>query len=119
MESKSSAPESSRRHSQRVIISIAVTVCNEAGDRDAAFREETRTLAVNTNGALIVLASKVKKTQLLRLKNHATQVEQICKVTYLGPVSEGKVQVGVEFATPSPEFWGIIFPPEDWISPKE
>src|ERR1035438_2890627 len=82
----SSGPGSTRRRSQRVILSIAVTVCNEGGHRDAAFAEETRTLAVNANGALIALASKVEETQLLRLKNRGTKGEQGCRVMYIGPI---------------------------------
>ena len=108
----SGGPESNRRRSQRVILSIAVTVCNEGGHRDVPFEEETRTLAVSANGALIALASKVEKIQLLRLKNRGTKAEQVCKVMYIGPVSDGKVQIGVEFTTLAPEFWGVTFPPE-------
>jgi hypothetical protein len=113
----SGRPESNRRRSQRVILSIAVTVCNEGGNRDASFEEETRTLAVNANGALIVLASKVYKTQLLRLKNRGTKAEQICRVTYIGPLSGGKVQIGVELTTLAPDFWGVTFPSKDWTVP--
>jgi hypothetical protein len=39
-----------------------------------------------------------------------------CQVTYLGPVSGNKAQIGVEFIKPSPHFWHIAFPPEDWIA---
>jgi hypothetical protein len=106
----SSGSGSTRRRSQRVILSIAVTVCNEGGHRDAAFAEETRTLAVNANGALIALASKVEETQLLRLKNRGTKGEQGCRVMYIGPISGGKFQIGVEFTTLAPTFWGVTFP---------
>jgi hypothetical protein len=107
-----------RRRSQRVILSVAVTVRTEAGSREASFEEAAQTLIVNAHGALIALAGKVEKGQTLRLTNRATQEEQLCNVVHVGPVSGGKAQVGVEFKTPSPDFWRIAFPPEDWTAPE-
>jgi hypothetical protein len=66
---------------------------------------------------MVALAAKVGKGQTLRMKNRATQEDQSCKVVYLGPSSGGKVQVGVDFTSPSPDFWRIAFPPEDWVLP--
>jgi len=111
-------PDPSRRRSQRVILSLPVTVRTEDGPKDISFEEETHTLVVNLHGALIVLAAKVAKGQRLRLTNRATQLEQVCRVASLGPVSGGKAQIGVEFLTPSPDFWRISFPPEDWVMPE-
>jgi hypothetical protein len=111
-------PEATRRRSQRVILSLAVTVRTEGGAKDACFEEETHTLVVNLHGALVVLAGKVAKGQKLLLTNRATKGEQVCRVASLGPTSGGKVQVGVEFLKPSPDFWQISFPPEDWIVPE-
>ena len=109
--------ESSRRRSQRVIVSVPVTVSCEGGNRDAAFQEETQTLVVNAHGAMVALTAKVVKGQTLRVKNRATQEEQQCKVVYLGPASGGKAQVGVDFTSNAPDFWRIAFPPEDWVVP--
>jgi hypothetical protein len=100
-----------------VILSLPVTVRTEDGSKGATFEEETRTLVVNLHGALIVLAGKVAKGQTLRLTNRATHAEQVCRVASLGPPSEGKIQIGVEFLKPAPDFWRISFPPEDWIVP--
>ena len=107
-----------RRRSQRVILSVAVTVRSEAGSRQASFDEETRTLIVNAHGALIAIAGKVEKGQTLELTNRATREEQLCDVVHVGPVSGGKAQVGVEFKSPAPDFWHIAFPPEDWTAPE-
>jgi hypothetical protein len=111
-------PEATRRRSQRVILSLAVTVRTEDGPKDKSFQEETHTLVVNLHGALIALAGKVAKGQKLRVTNRGTHEEQICRVATLGPTSGGKAQVGVEFLKPSPDFWHISFPPEDWASPE-
>ena len=110
-------PEPSRRRSQRVILTMPVIIRTEDGPKDTSFEEETHTLIVNLHGALILLAAKVTKGQKLRMKNRATQVEQVCQVASLGSKSEGKTQVGVEFLKPSPDFWQISFPPEDWAVP--
>jgi hypothetical protein len=109
---------SSRRRSQRVILTLAITVRSEGATPDTSFAEETHTLVVNLHGALIILAAKVSKGQLLRMTNRATQKEQSCRVATLGPTSGGKTQIGVEFLQPSPDFWHISFPPEDWVMPE-
>ena len=107
-------PETSRRRSQRVILTMPIIVRTEGAPRDTSFEEHTHTLIVNLHGALILLAGKVIKGQKLHMKNRATQVEQICQVASIGSKSEGKTQIGVEFLNPSPDFWNISFPPEDW-----
>jgi hypothetical protein len=112
-------PESIRRRSQRVFVSIAITVRNGDGCKDAPFEEETQTLVVNAHGALIGLAAKIEKGQILRLKNRAAREEQVCKVVYTGPVLSGKAQVGVEFTSAAPDFWHIAFPPEDWAGSQQ
>ena len=107
-----------RRRSQRVILTLAVTVRIVDGPKDTSFEEETHTLVVNLHGALVLLAGRVKKGQKLLLKNRATKEEQMCRVASLGPTSGGKAQVGIEFLKPSPDFWHISFPPEDWVMPE-
>ena len=111
-------PEATRRRSQRVILSLPVTVRTEDGPKDTSFEEDTHTLVVNLHGALIVLAGKVTKGQKLRMTNRATKAEQVCKVASFGPKSGGKTQIGIEFLKPSPDFWQISFPPEDWVVPE-
>jgi PilZ domain-containing protein len=111
-------PDATRRRSQRVILSLRIIVRTEDGPKGASFEEETHTLIVNAHGALIALKSKVAKGQKLRLTNRATKAEQVCRVANLGTTSEGKAQIGVEFLKPSPDFWQISFPPEDWVVPE-
>ncbi len=111
-------PDSKRRRSQRVILSVGVTVRTDGAAKDASFSEETRTLVVNLHGALIPLSGKVTKGQTLILTNRASKQEQKCRVVYLSTSSEGESQVAVEFLNPSPDFWHIAFPPEDWVLPE-
>jgi hypothetical protein len=107
--------ESSRRRSQRVIVSVPVTVSNEGGT--AVFKEDTHTMVVNAHGAMVALAAKVVKGQMLRLKNRATQQDLTCKVVYIGPATGDKIQIGIDFTSSAPDFWRIAFPPEDWVLP--
>jgi PilZ domain len=107
-----------RRRSQRVILSLGVTVRTEDAPKEAAFEEQTSTLVVNAHGALIVLTGKVKKGQNLRITNRASHAQEKCRVVYVGAASGGKAQIGIEFLNPSPDFWHIAFPPEDWVVPE-
>jgi len=107
-----------RRRSQRAILSLPIMVRAEAGPHGAAFEEATHTLVVNAHGALISIAGAVKEGQHLRLTNRTTQQQLGCHVVYVGLVSDGKAQVGVEFDKPSPDFWPVAFPPDDWIAPE-
>jgi len=109
-------PELTRRRSQRVIIGVAVIVVSEDAPKEKAFQENTQTLVVNAHGALIGLTANVTKGQLLRLNNQATKEEQLCRVMHIGQKTAGVTQIGVEFTTPSPNFWRIAFPPDDWIT---
>jgi hypothetical protein len=111
-------PEASRRRSQRVFLSVRVIVRSEDAPKNSAFEEETQTMVVNAHGALILLRAKVIKGQKIRVVHRATKAEQACRVASLGPTTEGKTQVGIEFLKPSPDFWQISFPPEDWVVPE-
>jgi hypothetical protein len=109
-------PAVSRRRSQRVIMSIPVTVKWNGPDGQEA-EETTASLVLNAHGALLALATTMTEGQTLRLVNRTTDQEEACRVVYLGPVMSGKVQIGLEFLQLAPEFWHITFPPEDWSGP--
>jgi PilZ domain-containing protein len=105
-----------RRRSQRVLMQIAVRLRgNDAQGR--AFEETGETLAINAHGALVLLEARVTSGSSVKLQHKSTQEEQECHVVFLGPVRNGKAEVGLEFSAPRPSFWRVAFPPEDW-SPK-
>jgi hypothetical protein len=81
------------------------------------FEEETATLAINAHGALIVLQARLVSGGQVHMQHRGTLQEQECHVVFLGPVRSGKAEIGLEFSAPSPTFWRVAFPPEDW-SPK-
>jgi PilZ domain len=107
-----SGPDANRRRSQRVILSVPVSVSGQG--QKGQFTEETKTLVVNAHGALITLAAKVSQGQQLELKSVSNPEKQTCKVVYIGPTVQGQTQVGIEFTKPAPHFWHVAFPPENW-----
>jgi hypothetical protein len=107
-----SGPDSNRRRSQRVILSVPVTISGQ--NPKGQFTEDTKTLVVNAHGALITLVAKVLQGQQLELKSVTNPEPQSCKVVYIGPTVQGQTQVGIEFTKPAPHFWHVAFPPENW-----
>lgn len=107
---------SPRRRSQRVLMQVAVRVSG-ANAQGNSFEEDTETLAINAHGALILLNARVTSGCVLKMQHKGTQEEQECHVAYLGPVRAGRAEIGLEFAAPTPSFWRVAFPPEDW-SPR-
>lgn len=126
MSSELSAPQekqglvldTGRRRSMRVLLSVPIHVSGK-DRKDRTFDEETRTLVVNAHGALISLAAAVIAGQQIIVANEATNQSRDCRVVYLGSGASGKVQMGIEFASPSPTFWQIDFPPDDWVAPED
>ena len=106
----------SRRRSQRVLLSIRIVV---SGDSPGTmqFSEETVTAVVNAHGALILLAHVVQEGQLLTVRNIKSGEERTCRVIDVGAKEGEKTEIGIEFLEPSPRFWRVTFPPDDW-SPR-
>jgi hypothetical protein len=104
-----------RRRSQRILISALICVSgkNMAG---AVFDESTSTLIVNSHGALILLREKVAVGQALMVQHVASKEEIACVVKGMNPEPNGDPEIAIEFQTPSPTFWHISFPPQDWNS---
>ena len=109
-------PSGARRRSQRVLMQVGIRVRGKDAQGND-FEEGTETLAINAHGALILLTARVISGGVVHMKHNKTGEEQECHVAFLGPVRSGKAEIGVEFTTPSPNFWRVAFPPEDW-SPK-
>ena len=101
------------RRTQRVQIAMPVLV------RGRQFEEATSTVAVNAHGCLVMLKTPVLRDDHVSLVNPKTAEELPSKVVSLGKPEEGKVPVGIEFGEPSPLFWKINFPPDDWVTSAE
>jgi hypothetical protein len=104
-----------RRKTQRVLVRVPVRVSQHMAASHSD--EETHTLALNAHGALILLSASVGKGQRLELLNIATGDRAECIVAYLGQRQGDRIEVGVEFILPNPQFWHVAFPPKDWTQP--
>lgn len=107
--------KAAQRRSQRLLLRIQV-IAERPAEQGQGKNEDTETLAVNAHGALILLSPPVNDSEQISLKNKKTGESQPCRVVYLGQTESGRIQVGVEFMNPSPQFWRIVFPPEDWTA---
>jgi propanol-preferring alcohol dehydrogenase len=102
-----------KRRSRRILLRINVVV--RGRDRTGEpFQEQTHTLVVNAHGALLELRAGVKEGQTVVLRNRASGEEAECRVVWHREVEGGKHHVGLEFVTPSPRFWRVEFPSDDW-----
>jgi hypothetical protein len=103
----------SKRRSSRVVIEMPVTVFGQSTDRKM-FHEQTKTITVSAHGALVSLKSSIDSVRPVLIVNPRTQLEAQCRVAYRKDLAGGVVEIGLEFSTSLPKFWGIHFPPEDW-----
>ena len=105
-----------RRRSQRIFMTVRVRVRGKQAD-GKPLDEQTETVAVNAHGALLLLDAPVAVGQSLNLWHRSTKEEADSGVVYVGSKQAGKTQVGIQFLKPSPHFWRVAFPPDDW-SPR-
>jgi hypothetical protein len=102
-----------RRRSQRVLLTVRLEVSGKRLNK-TSFEEETRTIIVNSHGALLNLKESVITGQLLSLKNDATNETINCTVVDIFSGQDGVPEVAIEFCEPCPRFWRVTFPPADW-----
>jgi hypothetical protein len=105
-----------RRKTQRVLVRVPVRVSVQLAAA-AHFDEETHTLSLNAHGASILLSTSVGKGQRLQLLNITTGDKAECIVAHLGQRQGDRMEVGIEFILPNPQFWHVVFPPKDWTQP--
>jgi hypothetical protein len=105
------------RRTQRVHIQMAVIV--RGMSKGKPFEEETKTTTVNANGCLVALAASLMRGQQVSIVNSKTVEELTCNVAFISDNKGTKTEVGLEFTEPSPLFWRIGFPPEDWSDSSE
>lgn len=82
----------------------------DRGTKRELFTEETRTVLVFENGAVIRLSAAVADGQLLFLTNKATGKEVVTQVLRKRSFRPTNCYIDLEFTEPCPGFWGIEFP---------
>ena len=94
-----------RRRSSRVFVPVPLLVSGQGAD-GKPFQEETHTLRVNANGGLMAMVTPVTPGQTLTVTNRTSQQQHTCRIVYVGPEKSHKIEVGIEFTKPAPDFWG-------------
>lgn len=79
-------------------------------DRLEQFSEETSTVIVFPQGAVLRLSAPATQGQLLVVTNRRTHQAVLCKVVNIKSNPNVKGYVEVEFVQPSIGFWGVYFP---------
>jgi len=83
----------------------------EGGARDLFF-EETSTVLVFKDGAVIRLAAPVEAGQLLFLTNRKSNQEVVCQVLRTRSFKKDSVFVELQFTEERADYWGVAFPEE-------
>lgn len=104
-----------RRRSERVMLQVAVTVLADTPEH-LVVTEDTHTLVVNAHGGLLKLRAELLPGQPLTLANPRNGNREKAHVVRIEQPSPDYFAVAFEFDRPAPNFWPIVFPPEDWGS---
>ena len=72
------------------------------------------TVSVNDQGAMLLCVRTFPAETSVELENDRTGEKMACRVTRTPMENTGGYLIPVEFATASPSFWRISFPPRDW-----
>jgi hypothetical protein len=107
----------STRRSSRIQNEVPVVVRGKWKD-GTPLAEEAKTLTVSAHGGLIALAGTLDVGQALQLTNPKNGRQSTCYVRSIKQGAGGMHEVGVQFTTASPRFWGVDFPPSDWEEAK-
>jgi PilZ domain len=94
-----------RRRAQRVLVRMPVVI-HVAGK---ALQGNTHT--VSAGGAMVILKEGISEGTKVTVENPATKGKVEAKVIRPPQMNQEGSLVAVEFATPSPTFWNIFFPP--------
>ena len=94
---------SERRRSPRFVLRVPLVVRGESVDK-TSFSEETATVDVSADGAVVSLTTKVALGQTLTLVNPQNLDERVVQITRIISPCGTLTQIGVEFSKPAPEF---------------
>jgi len=98
-------------HGSRVI-----EVARGTAPRTEPFEEQTATMIVFPQGAVLRMATVVNVSQMLVLTNIKTKQDSICRVLKVRPNANQGSYVEVEFTHRQPGYWGVQFPSEGSVA---
>lgn len=96
-----------RRRAQRALLKIRVVV-HVVGKPQPL---EGHTHTVSASGAMLVLPDPIAENTKVVVENPKTQAKVEVRVVRPPQVTHEGAMVPVEFTSPSPNFWGVFFPP--------
>jgi hypothetical protein len=96
-----------RRRAQRVLLKIQVKV-HVAGKTQAL---EGHTHTVSASGGMLIIPEPLAEGTTVTVENPKAQTKVEARVVRPPQMSHEGSLVPVEFTSPSPNFWGIFFPP--------
>ena len=94
-------------HGSRVL-----EVARGTAPRTEPFEEQTVTMIVFPQGAVLRMSTLVNVSQMLVLTNIKTKQDSICRVLKVRPNANQGSYVEVEFTHRQPGYWGVQFPSE-------
>jgi protein TonB len=94
-------------HGSRVL-----EVARGTAPRTEPFEEQTITMIVFPQGAVLRMTTTVNVSQMLVLTNIKTKQDSICRVLKVRPNANQGSYVEVEFTHRQPGYWGVQFPSE-------
>src|ERR1700751_4740065 len=97
-------------HGSRVLDVARVTA-----PRTEPFEEQTVTMIVFPQGAVLRMSTVVNVSQMLVLTNLKTKQDSICRVLKVRPNANQGSYVELEFTHRQPGYWGVQFPSEESV----
>jgi TonB family protein len=91
-----------------VLVSVTGARANNGGAREL-FSEETQTVLVFPDGAVIRLTAPVALGQLLFLTNKGSSQEVVCQVLHTRSFGATGAYVELQFTEAKGDFWGVVF----------
>src|SRR5580704_3764388 len=87
-------------------------VARGVAPRTEPFEEQTSTMIVFPQGAVLRMSTAVSASQMLVVTNLKTRQDAICRVIKVRTFSNMQGYVEVEFTHKQPGYWGVHFPSE-------
>jgi TonB family protein len=106
--------------SNAIALEVEVSVTGARADAAARelFTEETKTVLVFRDGAVIRLSATVAPGQLLFVTDKKSSAEVVCQVLNTRPCNETSRYVDVQFTEEKPTFWDVAFPTGSKVAPE-
>lgn len=101
-----------RRRTQRVLLRVRADIHVALQGKSATL--EVLTLSVSPHGAMVVMNQGLPVETRLVLEHRGTHEKVGCKVVRSAREMPEGFHVPLEFDSPAPDFWRIVFPPLDW-----